>query len=135
MSTKIFVNLPVSDLTKTKNFFASLGFSFNSQFTDEKAACMIIGEDIFVMLLVKEFFQTFTKKEVADANKSTEAIIALSAVSREKVDEMINKAVAAGGAAPNGKQDHGFMYSWGFQDLDGHLWEVIWMDPTTINKE
>jgi hypothetical protein len=135
MSTKIFVNLPVSDLTKTKDFFASLGFSFNPQFTDEKAACMVIGEDIFVMLLVKEFFQTFTKKEVADASKSTEAIIALSADSREKVDALIHKAVKAGGSTPNEKRDHGFMYSWGFQDLDGHLWEVIWMDPKTINKE
>jgi hypothetical protein len=135
MSTKIFVNLPVTDLTRTKDFFASLGFSFNAQFTDEKAACMVIGEDIFVMLLVKEFFQTFTQKEVANAHNSTEAIIALSADSRQKVDEMIHKAVAAGGSTPNGKQDHGFMYSWGFQDLDGHLWEVIWMDPKTINKE
>ena len=134
MATKIFVNLPVLDLNKTKAFFSSLGYGFNPQFTDEKAACMVIGEDIFVMLLVKEFFQTFTPRPVADASNSTEAIIALSADSREKVDEMVNKAVTAGGTTPNGKQDHGFMYSWGFQDLDGHLWEVIWMDPAAINK-
>lgn len=129
MATKIFVNLPVKNLTASVEFFSKLGFTFNQQFTDEKATCMIIGEDIFVMLLVEPFFKTFTKKEVADAAKSTECIICLSADSKEKVDDMVNKAVTAGGTSPNEKQDQGFMYGHGFQDLDGHLWEVMWMDP------
>lgn len=128
MATKIFVNLPVKDLAKTMDFFTALGFGFNPQFTNEKAACMIIGEDIFIMLLSEEFFQSFTKKEIADATKITEAIICLSTDSREDVDEMVAKAIAAGGTSPNEKQDHGFMYGHGFQDPDGHLWEVMWMD-------
>ncbi len=132
MATKIFVNLPVKDLEKTKEFFTKLGYTFNPQFTDDKAACMIIGEDIFIMLLIEEFFKSFTKKEIADATKSTETIICLSADSREKVDEMVSKAIAAGGSSPNPKQDHGFMYGHGFQDLDGHLWEVMWMDQASI---
>src|SRR4030095_7540849 len=110
MATKIFVNLPVKDLNKTIEFFTKLGFTFNPQFTDEKATCMIVGEDIFVMLLVEKFFKTFTKKEIADATKSTEAIFALSTDSREKVDEMVKNAVEAGGTTPNEKQDQGFMY-------------------------
>lgn len=129
MATKIFVNLPVNDLNKSIEFFTQLGYSFNPQFTDENATCMIITEDIFVMLLVKPFFQTFTKKEIVDANKSTEVLICLSAESREDVDELVSKAIKAGGTSPNEPQDHGFMYGHGFQDLDGHLWEVMWMDP------
>lgn len=134
MATKIFVNLPVKDLNRSVEFFTKLGYKFNPQFTDDKATCMIIGEDIFVMLLVEEFFKTFTQKEITDATKSTEAIICLSADSKEKVDEMVNKAIEAGGTTPNKKQDQGFMYGHGFQDLDGHLWEVMWMDPSAINK-
>ena len=132
MATKIFVNLPVKDLAKTMDFFTALGFGFNPQFTNEKAACMIIGEDIFIMLLREEFFKSFIKKEIADATKTTEAIICLSANSREGVDEMVAKAVAAGGTSPNEKQDHGFMYGHGFQDPDGHLWELMWMDPGAV---
>lgn len=128
MATKIFVNLPVKDLNKTVEFFTKLGFTFNQQFTNENATCMIVGEDISIMLLVETFFKQFTKKEIADATKTTEAIICLSAESREKVDEMVNKAVEAGATTPNEKQDHGFMYGWGFEDLDGHLWEVMWMN-------
>ena len=134
MATKIFVNLPVRDLDRSVAFFSKLGFGFNPQFTDEKGTCMIIGEDIYVMLLLDEFFKTFTKKQVLDATKGTEVILALSADSREKVDEMVNKATDAGGATPNHKQDHGFMYGWGFQDLDGHLWEVFYMDPEEGEK-
>ena len=134
MATKIFVNLPVNDLNQSIEFFTKLGYTFNPQFTNEKATCMIIGEDIFVMLLVRDFFKTFTKKEVADATKTTESIICLSADSREKVDDLIKKAVEAGGTTPNEKQDQGFMYGHGFQDLDGHLWEVMWMDPAAINQ-
>ena len=135
MATKIFVNLPVKDLPKTVDFFTKLGFKFNPQFTDENATCMIVGENIFIMLLVENFFKSFTKKEIVDARKGTEAIIALSADSREKVDGMIRKAVAAGGSAPEKAQDQGWMYGHGFQDLDGHLWEVLWMDPATINQD
>jgi len=129
METKIFVNLPVRNLDKSINFFRKLGFYFNPQFTDEKGTCMVIGEDIFVMLLVEEYFRTFTKKKVYDATKGTEVILALSAESREKVDEMVQRATDAGGTTPNNKQDLGFMYGWGFEDLDGHLWEVVYMDP------
>ena len=121
MPTKIFVNLPVKDLNKSVTFFTKLGFTFNAQFTDEKATCMIIGEDIFVMLLVEKFFKTFTKKQVSDASKSTEMILALSADSKEKVDELVEKAIEAGGTTHNSQQDQGFMYGWGFQDLDRHF--------------
>ena len=134
MATKIFVNLPVKNLSKSIEFFTRLGYTFNPQFTDETATCMIVSEDIYIMLLTEEKFKMFTKKEIADATHSTEAIICLSADSREQVDEMINKALDAGGTTPNEKQDHGFMYGWGYQDLDGHLWEVMWMDPGAINQ-
>ena len=134
MATKIFVNLPVKNLSKSIEFFTRLGYTFNPQFTDETATCMIVSEDIFIMLLTEEKFKMFTKKEIADATKSTEAIICLSADSREKVDEMINKALEAGGSTPNEKQNNEFMYGWGYQDLDGHLWEVMWMDPGAVNQ-
>ena len=134
MATKIFVNLPVKDLNRSVEFFTKLGFKFNPQFTDENATCMIVGEDIFVMLLVEKFFKTFTKKEISDATKSTEVILALSADSREKVDEMINKVIKAGGVEPNEPQDHGWMYGRSFQDIDGHLWEVFYMDSSAVNQ-
>lgn len=134
MSTKIFVNLPVKDLNKSAEFFTKLGYTFNPQFTNENATCMIIGEDIFVMLLVEKFFKTFTSKEICDTGKSTETILCLSADSREKVDEMVMNAVEAGGTAPLKKQDHGWMYGHGFQDLDGHLWEIVWMDMNAMPK-
>jgi hypothetical protein len=133
MPTKIFVNLPVKDLNRSVTFFTQLGFTFNPQFTNENATCMIIGEDIFVMLLVEKFFQGFTKKAIADASKTTEVIICLSAESKDKVDEMVRNAVAAGGTTPNEKQDQEFMYGHGFGDLDGHIWEVMWMDPAAIH--
>lgn len=132
MATKIFVNLPVKDLNKSVAFFTKLGFSFNAQFTNENATCMVISEDIFVMLLIEPFFKNFTKKEIADATKTTESIICLSAESRAEVDEMVSRALDAGGAAPNEKQDHGYMYGHGFEDIDGHLWEVMWMDPAAV---
>ncbi len=134
MSTKIFVNLPVKDLNKSVEFFTKLGYKFNSQFTDKNATCMIVAQDIFVMLLVEGFFKTFTKKEICDSSKFTESIICLSANSRNEVDEMVSKAVTAGATTPNAKQDQGFMYGHGFQDLDGHLWEIMYMDPAAINK-
>ena len=128
MATQIFVNLPVKDLDKSIAFFTKLGYTFNPQFTDEKATCMIVGENIFVMLLVQDFFKTFVPNEIADARQTTESIICLSAESREKVDELVKKAVEAGGSLYKEPQDHGFMYGHGYQDLDGHLWEIMWMD-------
>lgn len=129
MSRQIFVNLPVRDLDKTKAFFSSLGFSFNEQFTNEQAACMVISEDhSYVMLLVEDFFKTFTRKAVADARQSTEVLMCLSCDSRAEVDAFVAKAIAAGGKASKEATDHGFMYEHGFEDLDGHLWEVMHMD-------
>jgi len=134
-SRKIFVNLAVKDLGKAVDFFTELGFSFNPQFTDEQATCMIVSDEAFVMLLVEDRFKDFTKKEIVDSTTHTEAILALSAESREQVDELVNKALSAGGQPANDPMDHGFMYGWSFQDLDGHLWEVIWMDPSAVQGE
>jgi len=130
MARKIFVNLPIRDMERSQAFFKSLGFSFNPQFTNEQGACMVVSEDIFVMLLVEPFFQTFTKKPISDARKSTEVLVCLSCESRDEVDQLVKKALAAGGTAPNAPQDHGFMYAHGFEDLDGHVWELVWMDPS-----
>lgn len=131
---KTFVNLPVKDLNKTIEFFNAIGFEFNPQFTDQNAGCMIINDSTFVMLLTEPFFATFIKKEVSDASKSTEVIMAMSADSREKVDEIVNKALTAGGKASNEPVDHGFMYTWSFEDLDGHLWEFMYMDESAVNQ-
>ncbi len=133
MATKIFVNLPVKNLNKSIMFFTQLGFSFNPQFTDETATCMIVSGDIFVMLLVEDKFKTFTPKQICDTSKYSEVLICLSLESRVKVDEMVQKAVAAGGTTYSQPQDHGFMYGHGFQDLDGHIWELIYMEPSAIN--
>jgi predicted lactoylglutathione lyase len=133
MRTKIFLNLPVKDLEKSKEFFAKLGFTFNAQFTDKNAACMVISEDNYAMLLVEPFFKTFTKKEIVDAKKSTEVLIAMSAESKDKVNEILSKALAAGAREPREPQDHGFMYGRGFEDPDGHIWEIFWMDPKAVN--
>jgi predicted lactoylglutathione lyase len=135
MTTKIFVNLPVKNLNRSVDFFTKLGFNFNPQFTDENATCMIIGEDIFVMLLVEKFFKSFTKKEICDTSKNTEAILALSVESKEKVDQMMSKALGAGGSEPREKQDHGWMYGRSFEDVDGHLWEVFFMEDSAIQKD
>jgi uncharacterized protein len=126
--------LPVKDLERSKAFFTKLGYSFNPQFTDDKAACMVISEDIYTMLLTEPFFKTFTHKDIADAAKTTEVLVALSADSRGKVDDMLRKALAAGAKEPREPQEHGFMYGRGFEDLDGHTWEVIWMDPKAIKQ-
>ncbi len=134
MATQIFVNLPVKDLNKSVEFFRKLGYTFNPQFTDENATCMIISDSIYVMLLVEPFFKSFTKKEIPDTTQNAQVILALSADSREGVDELVNKAVAAGATTPNEKQDQGFMYGWGYQDLDGHLWEVMYMDPNAVHQ-
>ena len=128
MPQQIFVNLPVKDLERSKAFFAHLGYSFNPQFTNEQAACMVISDTIYAMLLVEPFFQTFTKKPVSDAKAGTEVLICLSCENREQVDTLVAKALEAGGKAPMPKQDHGFMYGHGFEDLDGHQWELMFMD-------
>lgn len=135
MATQIFVNLPVKDLPRAVEFFTKLGFTFNPQFTDENATCMIVGKEIFVMLLVEKFFKTFTGKEVADAAKSTEVIVALSAASRQEVDGMLDRARAAGGKESRPPQDYGWMYGRGFEDVDGHLWEILYMDEEALKKQ
>jgi uncharacterized protein len=129
MHKQIFLNIAVDNLERSKAFFAKLGFTFEPKFTDENAACMIVGENIFTMLLTKPFFSRFTSKPLVDSSKNTEALICLSCDSRAEVDDLVAKAVAAGGSAPRNPQDYGFMYSHGFEDPDGHIWELAYMDP------
>ena len=134
MARQIFVNLPVKDLKRSVSFFTALGYRFNPQFTDENATCMIVSDDIFVMLLVEPFFKTFTKKALADATKSTEVLVCLSCDSRAEVDDLVKKARTAGGTTPREPQDHGFMYQHGYQDPDGHLWELVYMAPPAESR-
>jgi hypothetical protein len=132
MATKIFINLPVRNLDKSMLFFTDLGFSFNPQFTDEKAGCMVISDSIFAMLLTEAYFQTFTKKTVSDAKTATEVLIALDADSKEEVQQLIAKAESAGAMIYSEAQDHGWMYQHSFADLDGHQWELIYMDQSQL---
>ncbi len=132
MANQIFVNVPVKDLDQTMSFFKKLGFTFNAQFTDEKAACMIVGPNIYFMLLTEEFFKTFTTKFICDTKTTTEALFAISAESKEEVNKMVDQALAAGGKEPRPASDLGFMYSRAFEDIDGHIWEVVWMDPKHV---
>jgi predicted lactoylglutathione lyase len=134
MATKIFVNLPVKDLEKSKTFFTKIGFSFNPQFTDATAACMVIADDIYSMLLTHEKFKEFTKKEIADANKTTEVLVTLSADSKGKVNELVDKAISAGATEARDPHDYGSMFGRSFNDPDGHVWEVFWMDPAMIKQ-
>jgi len=134
MARMIFVNIAVEDLDRSVDFFTRLGFSFDPRFTDETATCMIVSDEAFVMLLVKSKFKEFTKKELADTATQTEAIFALSAESREGVDELADAALQAGGAPANDPMDYGFMYGRSFEDPDGHIWEVIWMDPSALEQ-
>ncbi|OGB00390.1 MAG: extradiol dioxygenase [Burkholderiales bacterium RIFCSPHIGHO2_12_FULL_61_11] len=127
-ATQIFVNLPVKNLARSVEFFTKLGYKFDPQFTDENATCMIVSDNIYVMLLFEKFFQTFTKKPICDATKNTEVLLCLSCESRAEVDEQVRKAVAAGGTSPREPQDHGFMYGHGFEDLDGHIWELLYWE-------
>lgn len=130
MDRMIFVNLPIRDMARSQDFFSSLGFGFNPQFTNEQGACMVIREDaIYAMLLVEPFFQTFTKKQVADARQSAQVLICLSCSSRAEVDALMAKALQGGATEPGELKDHGFMYYRTFDDLDGHGWELMWMDP------
>jgi len=133
-SRKTFINLPVRDLKRSKEFFSKLGFEFNLQFTDDNAACMVISQDACAMLLAEPYFKTFTKKEVGDSTKQTAAIIALSCETKEEVDEILKKAVSAGGKPAMEPTDHGFMYGRSFYDVDSHHWEVFWMDPKTAQS-
>jgi len=132
MKTKIFLNLAVKDLNKAVSFYNGLGFSTNPKFTNEKGACLVIDENIFVMILVEEFYQTFTDKKICDSHTTSEALISISLGSRKEVDEMIEKAIKAGGTDYKRESDYGWMYQKSFLDLDGHHWEVFYMDETQI---
>jgi predicted lactoylglutathione lyase len=133
-SRLIFVNLPVRDLAASTAFFRALGFAFDEKFTDESAACLVVSEQAYVMLLVEGRFADFTTKPVVDARVSTEAILAVSAESREAVDAFADAALNAGATRANEPMDHGFMYGRSFNDLDGHVWEVIWMSPEAVQQ-
>jgi uncharacterized protein len=135
MSKNIYVNLPVKDLERSKIFFTELGFSFDPKFTDDKAACLVIGDNIFAMLLTEPFFKNFTQKEICDSTKYTEVLIAIDQESRERVDEMVEKAVKAGGSKYSEPQDHGWMYQHAFADPDGHQWEVMYADTSKLPQE
>lgn len=132
MNKQIFVNLPVKDLPRSKEFFAALGYTFNPQFTNDQGACMVISENIYAMLLTEEFFKTFIDRPISSAHESAQVINCLSCESREEVDATVAKALAAGGTVPREPQDMGFMYGHGFADLDGHLWELAFMDPAAM---
>jgi uncharacterized protein len=134
MISKIFVNLPVKDLDKSMAFFKAIGFSFNPQFTDKTAACMVMSEDIYAMLLTHDKIKQFTGKQIADAHKTTEVLTALAVESKAKVNELVEKAIQAGSKEPRQPQDYGFMFARSFEDPDGHIWEVFWMDPAHVQK-
>lgn len=129
---KLFVNIPVTDLQRSIEFFETLGFVFNQQFTDATGTCMLVGEDAYFMLLTRKRFAGFSKRPTGDSRTETSALFAISVNSRQEVDAMVTKAIAAGGSHAVEPQDHGFMYGWSFYDLDGHHWEVFWMDPSAI---
>lgn len=132
MPQMIFVNLPVKDLDRSVAFFKALGYEFNAQFTDETATCMVISDTIFAMLLTEAKFRQFTTKDIADTGKAIETMIALSSESRDAVDETMEKALAAGATKAGETMDLGFMYNRSFYDLDGHMWEIVWMDPAAV---
>ncbi|GEN25152.1 extradiol dioxygenase [Halomonas cupida] len=132
MSRKVFINLPVTDLPAAKSFYVKLGFTINEQFTDDNASCVVISEHIHVMLLTHEFFAGFTPHAISDAHKATEVLVALSVDSREAVDEIVGRAREAGGQANGEPQDHGFMYAHSFMDLDGHIWEPVYMEEGAV---
>ena len=127
MHKQIFVNLAVNDLPRSKAFFEALGLHFNPTFSNDQGACLVLGENLHAMLLVKDFIKTFTSKPLVDAKVATEVLVCLSCENRAEVDTLVTKALAAGGTAPRAPQDHGFMYAHGFEDLDGHIWELVFM--------
>ncbi len=132
MEAKLFINLPVKDLERTKTFFSGLGFTYNPQFTDEKAACMIVNTESNVMLLREDFFKGFTKKGIVNAHNCTEVLTSISADSKERVNSIVEKAISLGATEARGPDDYGYMYSRSFNDPDGHIWEVVWMDLAAI---
>lgn len=136
MPTQIFVNMHVKDLAKSKTFFENLGYTFNPQFTDENAACLVISDTIYCMLLTTGHMERFVPKgkTIADASKVTETLLALSSESKEAVNTMFDRAIAAGATEARATEDHGFMYGRSFNDLDGHIWEVFWFDPTALQS-
>ena len=134
MHPQIFVNLPIRDMAASRAFFAALGYGFNPDFTNDQGAALVLGENLYAMLLVRDFFATFTDKPLADAKSSTEVLVCLSCDSREQVDTLVAKAAAAGGKAHRQPQDHGFMYAHGFEDLDGHLWELVHMSGMPLKE-
>ena len=135
MTTQVYVNLPVKDLNRSKDFFNRLGFSFNPQFTDDKAACMVLNESGYVILLSEQFFKNFTRKPIADVTKETEVLVSISADSREKVNDLNDKALSIGATKASEPQVMDGMYSRSFSDLDGHIWEVVWMDMKKIGQQ
>ena len=135
MATKIFVNLPVKDLNKSKEFYTAIGFTINEQFTDETAACVVVSEDIYIMILTYDKYKQFTPREIADASKVSQVINALTFDNREQVDDIYNKAIKAGGSEVGATQDHGFMYSRSFCDVDGHTWESFYMDMSAVPQQ
>lgn len=135
MRPQIFINLPITDLKKSMDFYSRIGFTNNPQFTDETAACMFYSDEIFVMLLTHAKFSQFTKKQIADTQTTSAAILSLSQDSSTKVDDMVNRAIAAGGKEPTEPKDYGFMQQRSFEDPDGHLWEVLYMDISKFPKQ
>ena len=131
MINSIFLNMPIKDLKKSVEFFSALGFTFNQQFTSDESTCMIIGENMYAMLCVEERFKKFFEKPIADPT-TTEMLISLSCESSAKVRELAEKAFVIGGKKLNDPEDMGFMFSWGFEDLDGHVWDLFWMDPSHV---
>ena len=132
MSKQIFINLPVADLAKAKDFYTAIGHSINPKFSDDNAACVVISDAIYVMLLVNPFFQGFTAKAICDTATHIETLLALSAESRAEVEAIMERAHAAGGKEPTPARDHGFMFQRTFQDLDGHTWEIFYMDESAF---
>lgn len=130
MHSQIYLNLPVRELDRSRAFFSALGYLFEPKFSNDRAACLVLGENLYAMLLTHPFFQGFTGKPIADATQVTEAIVCLNCDSRAVVDGLVAKALAAGGSAPRPPIDHGFMYVHGFEDLDGHIWELMHMDTS-----
>lgn len=131
MHDMIFVNLPVADLPRSRAFFNGLGYNFDDRFSDDNAAALVLGDAIVAMLLTRDFYKTFTDKEIGDAKSTSGCLLALSAQSRDEVDALVGKAVTAG-ATEGRTEDHGFMYGRSFDDLDGHTWEIMWMDPAAV---
>lgn len=135
MKTDVFINLPVNDLNRSKNFFKKLGFEFKQQFSNEQAACIILNNESYVMLLQEKFFQDFTKNGIADTSQFTEVLLAISVGSKENVNSFLENAIKMGAREAREPQDNNYMYGRSFHDLDGHIWEIFWMDPSGIPQE